>query len=54
MVDPGENVSATLKREFSEEALNSLDTNPKVITDLKTNIDKLFQKDVTVRYCNYL
>lgn len=28
MVDPGENVSATLKREFTEEALNSgVDTN---------------------------
>ncbi|XP_057295406.1 uveal autoantigen with coiled-coil domains and ankyrin repeats protein-like isoform X2 [Hydractinia symbiolongicarpus] len=48
MVDPGENVSATLKREFSEEALNLLDANPKVIADLKTNIDNLFQKGVTI------
>lgn len=30
MVDPGEKVSQTVRREFSEEALNSLTMTPKV------------------------
>lgn len=28
MIDPGETVSETLKREFQEEALNALDADP--------------------------
>lgn len=35
MVDPGEKISATLKREFMEEALNSLSATETSLTDSK-------------------
>lgn len=42
MVDPGEMVSQTLQREFSEEALNSLKASPEERKDLQERILKLF------------
>ena len=45
MVDNGEHVSLTLRREFGEEALNSLDNGEGV----KKHIEELFKKGVTVR-----
>lgn len=44
MVDPGENVSVTLKREFSEEALNILEKDEAAVKQLEKNIQDLFSK----------
>ena len=46
MVDAGENVSETLRREFNEEALDGFD--PKERSDVSAAIEKLFSKGVTV------
>uniref|UniRef100_A0A1B6DPX1 Nudix hydrolase domain-containing protein n=1 Tax=Clastoptera arizonana TaxID=38151 RepID=A0A1B6DPX1_9HEMI len=42
MVDPGELVSATLKREFMEEALNSLESNESEFSEIKNKIEQFF------------
>lgn len=42
MVDPGELVSLTLQREFTEEALNSLQASPQERKELHERISKLF------------
>jgi hypothetical protein len=51
MVDPGDTVSATLKKEFGEEALNSLELSEKEQEKLHKMLTKLFQKGQTV--CNF-
>uniref|UniRef100_A0A3Q4BCH8 ADP-ribose pyrophosphatase, mitochondrial n=1 Tax=Mola mola TaxID=94237 RepID=A0A3Q4BCH8_MOLML len=43
MVDPGEQVSLTLQREFSEEALNSLAVQPSERAQIHERITKLFK-----------
>ncbi|KAM4531925.1 ADP-ribose pyrophosphatase, mitochondrial isoform 2-T2 [Odontesthes bonariensis] len=43
MVDPGEQVSLTLQREFSEEALNSLSVPPSERAKIHERITKLFR-----------
>lgn len=43
MVDPGEQVSETLKREFLEEALNSLESSEEDYGKNKKIIEKFFQ-----------
>lgn len=43
MVDPGEQVSLTLQREFSEEALNSLAISPAEKAKVNERITKLFK-----------
>ncbi|XP_072443297.1 ADP-ribose pyrophosphatase, mitochondrial-like isoform X1 [Chiloscyllium punctatum] len=43
MIDPGEKVSVTLKREFGEEALNSLELPEAERQQMKALIDSLFQ-----------
>lgn len=43
MVDNGECVSITLKREFGEEAFNSLELSDKEKVQLKEQLDKLFK-----------
>ncbi|XP_051243223.1 ADP-ribose pyrophosphatase, mitochondrial isoform X2 [Dicentrarchus labrax] len=43
MVDPGEHVSLTLQREFSEEALNSLAVPPSERAKIHERITKLFK-----------
>lgn len=43
MVDPGELVTATLKREFAEEALNSLEADEEKKKALLKKIDKFFK-----------
>ena len=48
MVDPGENVSATLKREFGEEALNSLEVDEKTKRDLQKRLDQFFANGTEV------
>lgn len=42
MVDPGELVSQTLQREFSEEALNSLQASPQERKKIQERITLLF------------
>lgn len=42
MVDPGEQVSLTLQREFSEEALNSLEVSAAERAKIHDRISKLF------------
>lgn len=44
MVDPGETVSATLKREFMEEAMNSLEKNTEETEELEKSITEFFKK----------
>jgi ADP-ribose pyrophosphatase len=42
MVDPGENVSVTLKREFCEEALSSLTASSDELDKIRTLVNELF------------
>lgn len=44
MIDPGETVSATLMREFMEEALNFLEKNNTEREDLQNSIAEFFRK----------
>lgn len=48
MVDPGELVTTTLKREFAEEALNSLELDDQAKDDISKAVDKVFQNGVEV------
>jgi len=43
MIDPGELVSETLKREFGEEAMNSLEANSSQKEKLKIQVAELFK-----------
>ena len=45
MVDPGEKVSATLKREFMEEALNSLEKTEDEKEELEASLRKFFERE---------
>ena len=45
MVDPGEKISATLKREFGEEALNSLQKSSAEKRELQEKLHKLFNQE---------
>ncbi|XP_019408355.1 PREDICTED: ADP-ribose pyrophosphatase, mitochondrial isoform X3 [Crocodylus porosus] len=54
MVDPGEKISATLKREFGEEALNSLQKSAAEIKELEKQLDKLFNQEHLVVYKGYV
>lgn len=48
MVDPGEPVTYTLKREFGEEALNSLELPPEENKRLHGVLDDLFRHGTVV------
>lgn len=50
MVDCGEKVSATLKREFMEEAMDSLGTNDKMKIEVSKKLDNLFSNGVEVYF----
>ncbi|NXT42550.1 NUDT9 protein, partial [Pelecanoides urinatrix] len=54
MVDPGEKISATLKREFEEEALNSLQKSPEEKAELEKQLHKLFSQEHFVVYRGYV
>ena len=43
MIDPGELVSETMKREFGEEALNSLEADIAKKQKIKTQVSELFK-----------
>lgn len=53
MVDPGENISATLKREFGEETMASLELPEEQLQQLRADVDRVF-KDGTLVYCGYV
>lgn len=48
MVDAGENLSVTLKREFGEEALNSMEVAESQRELIKDQIDKTFTNGIEV------
>ncbi|XP_038076672.1 transient receptor potential cation channel subfamily M member-like 2 isoform X3 [Patiria miniata] len=48
MVEPGGVVSETLKREFGEEAMGSMEKSPEEIAAIHKNIEELFQHGVEV------
>lgn len=54
MVDPGEEVSLTLQREFSEEALNSLSLSESEKADIHKRIRKLFESQGFQVYKGYV
>lgn len=54
MVDPGEKISATLKREFGEEALNSLQKSSAEKRKLEKQLHKLFSQEQLVIYQGYV
>lgn len=42
MVEPGDTVSATLKKEFGEETMNSLEASPEEKKKIEEQINQLF------------
>lgn len=48
MVDPGEKLSAALKREFSEEALNSLQKTKAEKEEMEKHLNRLFSQELFV------
>lgn len=54
MVDPGEKISATLKREFGEEAFNSLQKSNAEKKELEKQLHKLFSQEHLVIYKGYV
>uniref|UniRef100_A0A2K6C635 ADP-ribose pyrophosphatase, mitochondrial n=1 Tax=Macaca nemestrina TaxID=9545 RepID=A0A2K6C635_MACNE len=54
MVDPGEKISATLKREFGEEALNSLQKTSAEKREIEEKLHKLFSQDHLLIYKGYV
>ncbi|XP_059029289.1 ADP-ribose pyrophosphatase, mitochondrial isoform X1 [Mustela lutreola] len=54
MVDPGEKISAALKREFGEEALNSLQKSGAEKKELEEQLHKLFSQEHLVIYKGYV
>ena len=50
MVDPGDTVTNTLKKEFGEEALNSMDLTPEDNKRLHETLEDLFQHGTLVNY----
>ncbi|XP_034296342.1 ADP-ribose pyrophosphatase, mitochondrial [Pantherophis guttatus] len=54
MVDPGERLSAALKREFSEEALNSLQKTKVEKEEMEKHLNRLFSQDHFVAYKGYV
>lgn len=53
MVEAGDTVSLTLKKEFGEEALNSMEMSSEAKKDVRTTLDKLF-KQGTLLYRGYV
>ena len=49
MVDPGDTVSRTLRKEFGEEAMNSLEATPEEKKQIEKQINELFQGGHKVR-----
>ncbi|CAD5121031.1 DgyrCDS9570 [Dimorphilus gyrociliatus] len=54
MVDPGEQVNVTLRREFGEEAMASLEVPPEERARIQQNVDELFRKGGDMIYKGYV
>ncbi|XP_051744368.1 ADP-ribose pyrophosphatase, mitochondrial [Ctenopharyngodon idella] len=54
MVDPGERISQTLQREFSEEAMNSLQASPSDRENIQKRITELFNSEGLQVYKGYV
>ena len=54
MVEYGENVSQTLRKELNEEALRSKEGNKKMTTKLQAKIDAVFDKGGALVYAGML
>ena len=54
MVDPGEKISTTMKREFGEEAMNSLQKPRAETQELEKQLHKLFSQGQFVVYKGYV
>ncbi|VTJ86429.1 Hypothetical predicted protein, partial [Marmota monax] len=54
MVDPGEKISTTLKREFGEEAMNSLQKSRVERQELEKGLHRLFSQEHFVVYKGYV
>ena len=52
MVEPGDTVSATLKKEFGEEAMNSLEASEAEKEVIKGHVDHVFSQGVQVSVCS--
>ena len=50
MVDPGDTVSRTLKKEFGEEAMNSIEASKQEKDKIERQINELFEGGVKVRW----
>ncbi len=48
MVEPGDTVSATLKKEFGEEAMNSLEATEEEKKEIEAHINELFKHGTQV------
>lgn len=48
MCDPGEAISLTLKREFMEEAANSLEKTEEMNEKIKRKLEKIFNQGVEI------
>lgn len=53
MVEAGDTVSATLKKEFGEEAMNSLEGTKEEKEEIEARINTLFQNGEEVRTCKH-
>ena len=49
MVDPGDTVSRTLRKEFGEEAMNTLEATPEEKQQIERQINELFKGGHKVR-----
>jgi len=49
MVDPGDTVSRTLKKEFGEEAMNSMEASETEKIEIESHINELFKGGTKVR-----
>ena len=50
MVDAGDNVSLTLRKEFAEEAMNSLEQDERDQQHINEKLDKVFRNGTEVVY----
>lgn len=50
MIDPGDTVSRTLRKEFGEEAMNSLEATDEEKKEIEAHINELFKAGNKVSY----
>ena len=50
MVDPGDNISITLRKEFAEEAMNCLEVNERDQKNIAKLLARVFTNGFQVRY----